>query len=84
MSDKQLYGISDKEIEEMEEATEGLRLRALDKHNSDVEVMTLLKVSCNQYLKRFGKESNLYHLLRDVSLQLDKNIDETKKFMDFI
>lgn len=84
MSDKQLYGISDKEIEEMEEATEGLRLRALDKHSLDVEVMTALNISIKQYLRRFGKESNLYKPLTEVSLQIRENIDTTINYMDKI
>ena len=84
MSDKQLYNISDKEIKEMEDATENLKLRAIDKHSVDVEVMTALNISIKQYLRRFGKESNLYEPLTDVSEQIRKNIDATFKHMEMI
>ncbi len=84
MSDKLLYNISDKEIKDMEDATENLRLRALDKHSTDVEVMTALNISIKQYLRRFGKESNLYKPLTEVSLQIRENIDTTINYMDKI
>ena len=34
------------------------------------------------YLKRFGKESNIYEKAKDIILDLDRNIDETQNFMD--
>lgn len=84
MSDKILYNISDKEIKEMEDATEGLKIRAIKKNSEDVEVMTALNISIKQYLRRFGKESNLHEKLTDVFEQVQKNIYATIKHMDNI
>jgi len=82
MSDRLLYGISDKEIADMEESIDFQKMRALDKNLEDVEIMQLAKNSLKMYLKRFGKESNIYHKATEIIIDLDRNIDETQNFMD--
>ena len=44
--------------------------------------MQLAKNSLKMYLKRFGKESNIYHKATEIIIDLDRNIDETQNFMD--
>ena len=82
MSDKLLYGISDKEIADMEESIDLQKMRSLDKNLEDVEIMQLAKNSLKMYLKRFGKESNIYDKATEIIIDLDRNIDETQNFMD--
>tara|TARA_R100000231_G_C5231482_1_gene136820 strand:- start:141 stop:395 length:255 start_codon:yes stop_codon:yes gene_type:complete len=84
MSDKLLYNISDKEIDQMEESIDLQKMRSLDKNLEDVEIMQLAKNSLKIYLKRFGKESNIYDLATKIIIQLDRNIDETQNFMDML
>ena len=84
MSDKLLYNISDKEIDQMEESIDLQKMRSLDKNLEDVEIMQLAKNSLKMYIKRFGKESNIYNSAKEIIIQLDKNIDETQNFMDML
>tara|TARA_Y100000004_G_scaffold174725_1_gene213696 strand:- start:14 stop:268 length:255 start_codon:yes stop_codon:yes gene_type:complete len=84
MSDKLLYNISDKEIDQMEESIDLQKMRSLDKNLEDVEIMQLAKNSLKIYLKRFGKESNIYDQATKIIIQLDRNIDETQNFMDML
>ena len=84
MSDKLLYNISDKEIDQMEESIDSQKMRSLDKNLEDVEIMQLAKNSLKIYLKRFGKESNIYDPATKIIIQLDRNIDETQNFMDML
>ena len=60
MSDKLLYGISDKELDEMENSIDIQKMHSLDKNLEDVEIMQLAKNSLKMYIKRFGKESNIF------------------------
>ena len=82
MSDRLLYDISDKEIADMEDSIDIQKMRALDRNLEDVEIMQLAKNSLKMYLKRFGKESNIYNKATEIIIDLDRNIDETQNFMD--
>tara|TARA_Y100000361_G_scaffold149134_1_gene162948 strand:+ start:804 stop:1058 length:255 start_codon:yes stop_codon:yes gene_type:complete len=82
MSDKLLWGLSDREIDEMENSIDIQKMRSLDRNLEDIEIMQLAKNSLKMYLKRFGKESNIYEKAKDIILDLDRNIDETQNFMD--
>jgi len=44
--------------------------------------MELAKNSLSLYIKRFGKESNIYEKAKDIIVDLDNNINETQNFMD--
>ena len=82
MSDKLLWGLSDQEIDDMENGIDIQKMRSLDKNLEDIEIMQLAKNSLKMYLKRFGKESNIYDKAKDIIVDLDRNIDETQNFMD--
>ena len=82
MSDKLLWGLSDQEIDDMENGIDIQKMRSLDKNLEDIEIMQLAKNSLKMYLKRFGKESNIYEKAKDIIVDLDRNIDETQNFMD--
>jgi len=82
MSDKLLYGLSDQEIDAMENSLDIQKMRSFDRNLEDIEIMQLAKNSLKMYLKRFGKESNIYEKAKDIIVDLDRNIDETQNFMD--
>ena len=58
------------------------KMRSLDKNLEDIQIMELTKNSLSLYIKRFGKESNIYEKAKDIIVDLDRNIDETQNFMD--
>ena len=66
----------------MENSIDIQKMRSLDRNLEDIEIMQLAKNSLKMYLKRFGKESNIYEKAKDIILDLDRNIDETQNFMD--
>ena len=82
MSDKLLWGLSDQEIDDMENSLDLQKMRSFDRNLEDIEIMQLAKNSLKMYLKRFGKESNIYEKAKDIIVDLDRNIDETQNFMD--
>ena len=82
MSDKLLWGLSDQEIDDMENSLDLQKMRSFDRNLEDIEIMQLAKNSLKMYLKRFGKESNIYDKAKDIIVDLDRNIDETQNFMD--
>ena len=82
MSDKLLWGLSDQEIDDMENSLDLQKMRSFDRNLEDIEIMQLAKNSLKIYLKRFGKESNIYEKAKDIIVDLDRNIDETQNFMD--
>ena len=82
MSDKLLWGLSDQEIDDMENSLDVQKMRSFDRNLEDIEIMQLAKNSLKMYLKRFGKESNIYEKAKDIIVDLDRNIDETQNFMD--
>ena len=82
MSDKLLWGLSDQEIDDMENSLDFQKMRSFDRNLEDIEIMQLAKNSLKIYLKRFGKESNIYDKAKDIIVDLDRNIDETQNFMD--
>ena len=82
MSDKLLWGLSDQEIDDMENSLDVQKMRSFDRNLEDIEIMQLAKNSLKMYLKRFGKESNIYEKAKDIIIDLDNNIKETQNFMD--
>ena len=82
MSDKLLWGLSDQEIDDMENSLDVQKMRSFDRNLEDIEIMQLAKNSLKMYLKRFGKESNIYEKAKDIIVDLDNNINETQNFMD--
>ncbi|BAQ90880.1 hypothetical protein [uncultured Mediterranean phage uvMED] len=84
LEDKKLFCISEDQIAEMEDGLDLDKMRAFDKHNSDIETMTLCKAGLNMYIKRFGKESNIYEKCKELIVELDNNIKHTQNYMDVL
>lgn len=84
MSDKLLYGLSDKELDEMENSIDMTKMQSYDRHLENIEIMQLAKNSLKIYIKRFGKNSNIYDKANDIIGDLEKNINETQNFMDML
>ena len=83
-SDKKYFNISDKQIAEMEDGVDLDKMRAFDKHNEDIRVMELTKFGLEMYLKRFGKESNVYDKMKNLIVELENNIKHTEDYKDII
>ena len=60
MSDRLLFGLSAKELDDMENSIDMDKMRSLDKNLEDVQIMQLAKNSLSIYIRRFGRESNIY------------------------
>ena len=82
MSDRLLFGLSAKELDDMENSIDMDKMQSLDKNLEDVQIMQLAKNSLSIYIRRFGKESNIYEKAKDIIVDLDNNINETQKHMD--
>tara|TARA_Y100000114_G_C11488798_1_gene198874 strand:+ start:228 stop:488 length:261 start_codon:yes stop_codon:yes gene_type:complete len=83
-SDKEYFNISDKQIAEMEDGLDLDKMRAFDKHNEDIDTMELTKFALKNYIKRFGKESNIYEKCKDLIVELDNNIEHTENYKDLL
>ena len=82
--DKEYFNISDKQIAEMEDGVDIDKMRAFDKHNEDIETMELTKFALKNYIKRFGKESNIYDKCKELIVELDTNIEHTENYKDML
>jgi|TARA_Y100000289_G_C3912723_1_gene145608 hypothetical protein len=82
--DKEYFNISDKQIAEMEDGVDIDKMRAFDKHNEDIETMELTKFALKNYIKRFGKESNIYDKCKELIVELDNNIEHTENYKDML
>ena len=80
--DKEYFNISDRQIAEMEDGVDIDKMRAFDKHNEDIETMELTKFALKNYIKRFGKESNIYDKCKELIVELDTNIEHTENYKD--
>ena len=82
--DKEYFNISDRQIAEMEDGVDLDKMRAFDKHNEDIETMELTKFALKNYIKRFGKESNIYDKCKELIVELDTNIEHTENYKDML
>tara|TARA_R100000426_G_scaffold18559_1_gene16424 strand:+ start:285 stop:545 length:261 start_codon:yes stop_codon:yes gene_type:complete len=82
--DKEYFNISDRQIAEMEDGVDIDKMRAFDKHNEDIETMELTKFALKNYIKRFGKESNIYDKCKELIVELDTNIEHTENYKDML
>ena len=80
--DKEYFNFSDRQIAEMEDGVDIDKMRAFDKHNEDIETMELTKFALKNYIKRFGKESNIYDKCKELIVELDTNIEHTENYKD--
>ena len=46
--------------------------------------MELTKYGLELYIKRFGKESNIYQQCKNLIVELDNNIEHTEKYKDLL
>ena len=84
LEDKKMFCISEDQIADMEDGIDMDKMRAMDKHNSDIETMTLCRAGLNMYIKRFGKESNIYEKCKELIVEIDTNIKATENYLDIL
>ena len=83
-SDKEYFNISDKQIAEMEDGLDMDKIRAFDKHNEDIKTMELTKTGLDLFIKRFGKENNIYKKCEELIVDIDENIKQTQNHLDML
>tara|TARA_Y100001973_G_scaffold66657_1_gene97438 strand:- start:42 stop:302 length:261 start_codon:yes stop_codon:yes gene_type:complete len=83
-SDKEYFNISDKQIAEMEDGLDIDKIRAFDKHNEDIKTMELTKTGLDLFMKRFGKENNIYKKCEELIVDIDENIKQTQNHLDIL
>tara|TARA_Y100001937_G_scaffold48097_1_gene67163 strand:- start:36 stop:296 length:261 start_codon:yes stop_codon:yes gene_type:complete len=83
-SDKEYFNISDKQIAEMEDGLDIDKIRAFDKHNEDIKTMELTKTGLDLFMKRFGKENNIYKKCEELIVDIDENIKQTQNHLDML
>tara|TARA_R100001591_G_scaffold14234_1_gene20658 strand:+ start:197 stop:457 length:261 start_codon:yes stop_codon:yes gene_type:complete len=83
-SDKEYFNISDKQIAEMEDGLDMDKIRAFDKHNEDIKTMELTKTGLDLFMKRFGKENNIYKKCEELIVDIDENIKQTQNHLDML
>ena len=82
--DKEYFNISDQQIAEMEDGLDMDKMRAFDKHNEDVKIMELTKTGLDLFMKRFGKENNIYKKCEELIVDIDENIKQTQNHLDML
>ena len=82
--DKEYFNISDKQIAEMEDGLDMDKMRAFDKHNEDIKTMELTKTGLDLFMKRFGKENNIYKKCEELIVDIDENIKQTQNHLDML
>ena len=60
------------------------KMSAYDKCNEDIKTMELAKTGLDLFMKRFGKESNIYQQCKNLIVELDNNIEHTEKYKDLL
>ena len=83
-SDQKLFCISDKQLEEMENSIDMQKMRAYDKCNEDIKTMELTKTGLDLFMKRFGKENNIYKKCEELIVDIDENIKQTQNHLDML
>ena len=69
---------------EMERKIDKQKEQGLSIHSNEIKVMDNLLDALNEYITRFGKESNVYAECVLLYAQINKNKKKTKEFMDLI
>jgi len=70
--------------EEFEYEADKAKEEAIAKHMSDIQVMSKLIASINDYLIRFGRTSNVHDQLMDLKSQVKKNRDSLNNWINNI
>jgi hypothetical protein len=69
---------------EMERKIDKQKEQGLSIHSNEIKVMDNLLDALNEYITRFGKESNVYADCVLLYAQINKNKKKTKEYMDLI
>ena len=81
MSDKIL---SEEELEIETYKSDYIKEHIIAKHMSDIQVMSKLISSINEYIIRFGRTSNVHDQLIDLKAQVIKNRDHLQDWVNKI
>jgi hypothetical protein len=69
---------------EMQRKIDKQKEQGLSIHSNEIKVMDNLLDALNEYITRFGKESNVYADCVLLYAQINKNKKKTKEYMDLI
>jgi hypothetical protein len=69
---------------EMERKIDKQKEQGLSIHSNEIKVMDNLLDALNEYITRFGKESNVYAECVLLYAQINKNKKKTKEYMDLL
>jgi hypothetical protein len=69
---------------EMERKINKQKEQGLSIHSNEIKVMDNLLDALNEYITRFGKESNVYADCVLLYAQINKNKKKTKEYMDLL
>ena len=69
---------------EMERKIDKQKEQGLSIHSNEIKVMDNLLDALNEYITRFGKESNVYAECVLLYAQINKNKKKTKEYIDLI
>ena len=69
---------------EMDKAIDQRKEHALAKHSSEIRVMDNLLDALNEYMIKFGRQSNAHDLCFDLKKQIEENKKHTQNYMDLI
>ena len=68
----------------MERKIDKQKERGLSKHSSEIRVMDNLIDALNEYIIKFGRQSNAHDLCFDLKKQIEENKKYTQDYMDLI
>jgi hypothetical protein len=69
---------------EMERKIDKQKEQGLSIHSNEIKVMDNLLDALNEYITRFGEESNVYAECVLLYAQINKNKKKTKEYMDLL
>ena len=69
---------------EMERKIDSKKNEGLAKHSSEIRIMDNLLDALNEYIIKFGRQSNAYDLCFDLKKQIEENKKHTQEYMDLI
>ena len=69
---------------EMERKIDKQKEQGLSIHSNEIKVMDNLLDALNEYITRFGKESNVYEDCVLLYAQINKNKKKTQEYMDLL
>tara|TARA_Y100000114_G_scaffold96502_1_gene89809 strand:- start:213 stop:461 length:249 start_codon:yes stop_codon:yes gene_type:complete len=69
---------------EMQRKIDKQKEQGLSIHSNEIKVMDNLLDALNEYITRFGKESNVYEDCVLLYAQINKNKKKTQEYMDLL